>query len=45
MHVPGAPGDRELDPILSVGTVQQERGGGCKSPDPCSKAPLEVVLL
>lgn len=45
VHVPGGSEDRELDPVLSVGTVQQERGGGCKNPDSCLEAPLEVVLL
>lgn len=40
----GAPEDRELDPVLSIGTVQQKRGG-CKNPDPCLEALLEVVVL
>lgn len=45
IHVPPAPEDRELDPVLSVGTVQQEREEDYKNPDPCLEAPLEVVLL
>lgn len=43
--MPGAPEDRELDPVFSVGTIQQERGGGCRNPEPFLKAPLEAVLL
>lgn len=45
MHVPGAPEDRELNPGLGVGTVQQDREGGCRNPEPCLKTALEVVLL
>ena len=44
-RAPGAPEDSELDPVLGVDTVQQERGGSCRLPEPCLKAPLEVVLL
>lgn len=44
-HVPGAPESNALDPGLGVDMVQQEKGGGCRFPESCLKAPLEVVLL
>lgn len=44
-HVLGAPESNVLDPGLGVDMVQQEKGGGCRFPESCLKAPLEVVML